>query len=258
MAKNKKPSSLPWVVLFGGSNRDGVISALQESKIKVETIIVPENKNKKLADSIDRLSSLGIPIVSVTRESLAKTLEPFEDHVLLSVGFPYIIPSRILYRHKWRLNIHPTLLPKYKGPTSAAYILINGETRSGSTVHIMEDEVDSGAIVCQSVVEVDPFDTVRSLQRKVYATEPELIIEAVKRLDSGAPLIYQNVSEGTIYKKRVPADSEIDPKKSLVDLFNYIRACDPDEFPAFFYWKGQKVCIRLWRPNKGPDEEDMI
>ena len=70
----------------------------------------------------------------------------------------------------------------------------------------------------------------------------------------------QDETQATVFPgKRVPKDSEIDPTKPLIELVNAIRACDPDEYPAFFYVEGQKVCIRLWRPDRPPEDgEDMI
>ena len=57
---------------------------------------------------------------------------------------------------------------------------------------------------------------------------------------------------------RVPEDSKIDPSRPLTDIINLIRACDPDDFPAFFEYHGQKVGIKLWRLEKPLDESDMI
>jgi methionyl-tRNA formyltransferase len=157
------------------------------------------------------------------------------------------------------LNIHPTLLPKYRGPTTGAYILINNESESGSTIHFLEEEADKGDIVLQSRVVLNPFDTPRSLQRKVYETEPSLIIDALHNLDLGAIPYQQDEGIATSYpKKRKPEDSKIDPTKSLLDLFNEIRACDPLDYPAYFEYLGQKVCIKLWRPEKSEEQNDEI
>ena len=179
--------------------------------------------------------------------------------MLLSIGFPYIIPKEIYNRHPIALNIHPTLLPHYRGPTTGAYIIMNNEKFSGSTIHLMNEKVDSGPIISQFKISLTSFDTIRSMQRKVYDAEPFLLLDAIKRLDQGFKPQPQNEFKATYYsKKRLPKDSQINPEKTLNQLFNEIRACDPDDFPAFFFYEGQKVCIRLWRPEKSKDEDDMI
>ena len=84
--------------------------------------------------------------------------------------------------------------------------------------------------------------------------------EAIQKLKEDSVIrIPQNEADATEYTYvRTPKDSEIDWNKSLKELYNEIRACDPEDFPAFFYVEGQKVYIKLWRQNKLSEEEDMI
>lgn len=249
----------PWVVLFGGVGRQGVIERLVAEGVDVRVVLVPSIQSQRLKESVSRIAKLGLKIIEIKRDELQYVLDSEQDCLLLTVGFPYIIPKFIYSRHKIALNIHPTLLPKYRGPTSGAYILINNETESGSTVHFLEEEPDKGDIVLQSHVDLTPFDTVRSLQRKVYEQEPSLIIEALHNLDLGKPKTIQDEAVSSTYpKKRTPLDSEIDPTKPLLELFNVIRASDSEEFPAFFYHHGVKVYIKLWREAKPADELDLL
>jgi methionyl-tRNA formyltransferase len=80
----------------------------------------------------------------------------------------------------------------------------------------------------------------------------------MKLLYTGKTFAHQVESEATIFPRRIPEDSQIDPTQRLIDLFDSIRSSDPDEYPAFFYINGEKVCIKLWRPNKPLDEHDLI
>lgn len=254
-----KYAEQPWVVLFGGAGREGVIERLFIEGIDVRLVLVPVNQSRRLKDSVARLINLGLQIKEISRDELSHALNDQQECHLLSVGFPYIIPKSIYSRHKVALNIHPTLLPKYRGPTTGAYILINNESESGSTVHFLEEEADKGDVVLQSHVALTPFDTLRSLQRKVYETEPALIIEALRNLDFGKTPYHQDEAISTSYpKKRKPEDSEIDPSKPLVELINEIRSSDPEDFPAFFYYHGQKVCVKLWREAKTTDTLDEL
>lgn len=254
-----KYSTQEWVILFGGAGRQAVVTRLVNEGVPIRVVFVPARKSWKLEESIAILAGLNVSIKDVGRNDLFDVLYPYSDCNLLSIGFPYIIPKVVFSRHSLALNIHPTLLPSYRGPTTGAYILINGEVESGSTVHLLEEEVDKGSVIAQSKVELTPFDTLRSLQRKVYEREPDLMIKALQLLESGHKPIPQDEAAATSYpKNRKPEDSELDPSKPLRDLVNEIRASDPDEFPAFFYYKGQKICVKLWRPEKSTDRYDEL
>lgn len=252
------PSRRDWVVLFGGIGREAAVEALAARVACLRGVFVPAKPSGRFDRSVERFRAAGLPVVPCDRSGVDAALLPHAGSPLLSIGFPYILPAALLARHPLALNVHPTLLPAYRGPTSGAYIIMNGERQSGSTVHLLEAEVDSGDIVAQSRVTLSRFDTVRSMQRKVYATEPELLREALDRLDAGLPNARQDPALASIYpKKRTPEDSRIDPARPLIDLFDAIRACDPEAYPAFFEVDGQKVCVRLWRPERpegdGPD-----
>ena len=253
-----KYSKQNWIILFGGSGREGVIDRLMSEGIAIVAIIVPAKQSIKLKTSVRNIKSMGLNISEVTPNALEHVLINYNGSNILSIGFPYIIPQNILMRHKIAINIHPTLLPKYRGPTTGAYILINNEKESGSTVHHMAKEVDSGDIILQKKVKLSPFDTIKSLQRKVYSIEPDLISEAFCLLDKNIAR-KQDLTKGSIFfKRRKPSDSQINPNKPLIELVNEIRACDAKHFPAFFYYHGEKVNLKLWRDKKPNDADDEI
>jgi methionyl-tRNA formyltransferase len=96
--------------------------------------------------------------------------------------------------------------------------------------------------------------------RKAREFEPDLIVEALRRIQANDfSLTPQDEAAATTFPHlRTPKDSELDPAKPLLDLFNAIRACDPRDYPAFFYVDGEKVCVKLWRPAKPAGEDDLI
>ena len=84
------------------------------------------------------------------------------------------------------------------------------------------------------------------MQRKVYSREPDLVMEAIEKLDSGILPVPQEETQATIYSKvRTPEDSRIDPDEKLGNLINHIRACDPDDFPRFFPSWGKSMRTTL-------------
>ena len=251
--------TLPWVVAFGGADREGAVLELRRGVEEVTAVLVPRRRSAKLEASVRTLREAGLSTIEVSRSELEQALAPYEGLPLLSVGFPYILPATALMRHPIAVNLHPTLLPKYRGPTSAAYILINDEKESGSTAHFMTADVDDGDIIAQRSFALTPFDTVRSVQRKSYALETALVNDLLEALHEGQCGTAQDASLASTYPKpRTPEDSRVDPTLPLVELVNAIRGCDPVNYPAFFEYHGEKMCIRLWRPEKPDEDEDCL
>lgn len=246
-----------WVVLFGGAGREHAVTALQNSGRKVLAVVVPSTKSEKLAGSVQSLKDFGLNVIEVKKAEVGAALSGFPQTAILSIGFPYLLAKHTLEDRPINLNVHPTLLPKYRGPTTGFYIIENSDPVTGSTVHILDEGMDTGPIVAQSNVMLSKFDTVASMQQKVYAHEPALVLEAIAYLERGGAPLQQDESKATTYPlKRTPRDSEIDPNKPLIDLFDAIRAADPDNYPAYFYVDGERVCIRLWRPDREASEPE--
>lgn len=247
----------PVLVLFGGWGREQIILRMHSAGCQVAAVITPYRVSAKLETSIEHVRQSGIRVVACEKANLQSILSEFSHCVLLSVGFPYLLSMEILQKFIVCLNVHPTLLPRYRGPSSGSYILIDNEKESGSTVHVIDEGMDTGPIVLQRKVSLTRFDTIRSLQKKVYSIEPQLVLDALALLrEPGFHPTPQDEANATVYsKKRKPEDSEVDPNKTVLQLFDCIRACDSDEFPAFFYLEGQKVCIRLWRLER-PESDD--
>ena len=152
-------------------------------------------------------------------------------------------------------NVHPTLLPRYRGITSIAHVILKGDKQQGTTVHIVDEGIDTGPVVLQKSFEVTKFDTYQSLQQKTYALEPEMVLEVLQMALAGKIQSLPQVEpeECTTDLDRLPVDSEIDPNLPLIDLYDSIRASDPNRFPAYFMLDGRRIEVRIeiCEPDKG-------
>jgi len=251
-------NEVSWVVLFGGTNREGTIKTLLEHDLNIKKVLVP-NGRRDLKYAVENLvGTKNVEIHEVKKDEILSFVSGTDIKNLLCIGFPYKISSEILNQMELCLNLHPTLLPKYRGPNSGAYVIKNSESIAGSTVHVLTNEIDCGPIVLQSKVKITKFDTTKSMQSKVYQSEPDLLLSSLNLLESGFVPKEQESYSGSEYPLRKPEDSEINPEKSLIELFDDIRSADPVNFPAFFYVENQKVCISLWRPVKTEEDPDGI
>ncbi|MDZ4715808.1 MAG: formyltransferase family protein [Cytophagales bacterium] len=251
-------------IIFLTAN-DRKINILEKLLLEGETInalIFPfkaKNENK-IVKLISFAVKTRIPYYRPKLRDLEKSINEIgSSEFLITAGYPYILPPLILSICKFNINVHPTLLPRYRGPNIEWYIIANGEEQTGVTIHYLNDKADIGDIIEQKAVNLTKFDTVYSLLRKTSNIEPKLLVSAISKLRNGHSGTPQNEKLATTYPKlRTPEDSLLNPSKSLLKLYDFIRACDAEKFPAFFFVDGQKVGIKLFRIDKPVDEQDQI
>lgn len=249
------------IILCGGARENTIKHLFESGGVEISKIYIPDKIKiiERLKKVIAFAEANNIAVEKVSKEQ-CNELDNHNSEVLISLGWNYKVSSGLISKFKYAINVHPTLLPKYRGYRSGAYILINGEKQSGVTVHLLEDGIDNGDIIYQEVFDISVFDTPKSMKEKIDKIEGPALVKALLILQSGeSSFTKQNEQEATYYDKiRTPEDSVVDWECSLKDLYNQIRACDPDDYPAFFWLEGEKVYIRLYRKNKSEKEAQMI
>ncbi len=141
-------------------------------------------------------------------------------------------------------NLHGALLPTYRGQNVLNWVLVNGETRTGMTLHRMDLGVDSGPIVYQKEIEIDIKDTAVSLKEKMDRAVTQILKMFLPDILSGSIHVYQqDENMATYYHKRYPTDGEIDWNKPAKEIYNLIRALVAPWPGAFYYKDGNKYVI---------------
>jgi methionyl-tRNA formyltransferase len=242
------------VFLIGSGLRRAAISASRAAGFEVAALLTPASKRFDDLRELLTREHPGVPVRAVAKAEVGATLEQLDPDATLCIGWPYLFPAELVNTRQI-LNAHPTLLPTYRGPNAWGHIIANGEKEAGCTVHRLDEGMDSGPILHQRTLSLTPFDTYKSLRAQLLVLEPETIVEALDALRVGtATFTDQDESKASEYRdKRGPEDSILDASRPLSDLVNDIRACDPEGFPAFIIHNGQKVCIRMWRPEPPHD-----
>lgn len=249
------------IFLAGAADKSKLLNALIDASANVVALVVPESKKyenaytKMVSSAIEKK----IPVIYTPPKEIYEFTKNINFDILISSGYPFVIPEEVFSRAKYAINFHPTLLPKYRG-RYLHYILINNDPETGVTAHFIDSSLDTGPIIGQIKYPVSSFDTIKSLSRKNIDAEVKLVLEVLHKITQGTIAAQaQDESQASSYfEKRVPEDSEIDPSKPLQDLFYEIRCCDPELYPAYFHVDGQKVYIKLFRKEKPEDELDMI
>ncbi|MGJ8648957.1 MAG: formyltransferase family protein [Opitutaceae bacterium] len=143
------------------------------------------------------------------------------------------------------LVIHASDLPQGRGWSPHIWKIVQGLGHFTVTLLEAEDKVDSGDIWHQVEVSVPQDALWDEINAQLFEAECLLMDFAAENFETVIPRPQDSNVEPTYYPKRTPADSEIDPNKSIADQFDLIRVCDPVRFPAYFKHRGATYSIRL-------------
>lgn len=147
------------------------------------------------------------------------------------------------YRHV--LVLHASDLPKGRGWSPHIWEIIQGGEKITLTLLEAEDKVDTGRIWLKRVIDVENTALWDDVNKLLFDSEVQLINEALARYDEIRPY-EQPIDESTTYhRKRTPNDSKLEPEFSISEQFDLIRMCDPDRYPAWFEFRGQKYKLLL-------------
>lgn len=165
--------------------------------------------------------------------------------ILASYGA--IIPQSIIELFPLGIfNIHPSLLPKYKGTSPVQYTILNGETQSGVTVIKLDDKVDHGPILAQEAVPLEGVETLQSLTERLFKLGAELIEEVIQKIENGhAPEEKEQNHKNEIFTqkiKKIDGLIDIDTLPNSVELDRKIR--------ALFPWPGVYLTVSILGKQK--------
>ncbi len=151
------------------------------------------------------------------------------------------------------LNLHGSLLPRYRGRCPVNWVLINGERETGVTLHYMEEKPDKGDIVGQERVAITPEDTALTLFARMTVAAGVLMRETYPLLRAGeAPRLPQDQSQASYFGGRRPEDGLISWDKDATSVYNLVRAVTHPYPGAFTHLWGKKLFIWAGKPLGDP------
>ncbi len=174
-----------------GSNLQALLDTAASPDYPAEIALVISNNEE--AFGLDRAEKADVPAVIIPHQNFPSreafddmidhTLRAHEIELVCLAGFMRILSAEFVKKWEGRmLNIHPSLLPAYKGTDTHRRALEAGEKQHGCTVHWVTPELDSGAIIAQASLDILPNDTPESLKQRVHALEHTLYPEALKKV----------------------------------------------------------------------------
>ena len=171
-----------------------------------------------------------IPVVQSAKISeYTQEIEKLRPDLIIIAAYGQIIPKVILEIPKYGcLNVHPSLLPKYRGPSPIQSAILSGEEKTGVTIIRISEKLDAGSILSQQEIELDQKETFESLHDKLAEVGTRLLIETIPRLLAGKlPPLPQDETKATYAKILKKEDGKIDWKKSPKEIERQVRALNP-------------------------------
>ncbi len=178
----------------------------------------------------------------IRRAEAVEILKQYPADIFVVAAFGQILSSEILHMPKYGcVNIHASLLPKYRGAAPIQWAVINGEEKSGVTIMQMDEGIDTGDILLQQEVELDPDETGGSLFDRLAKTGAELIVRALTEIKAGTLTpVKQEETKATHVGMLKKEDGRIDWNKPAVEIERLIRGLDP--WPSAYSMLDGKRC----------------
>ncbi len=196
-------SRLPLGVLISGSgtNLQSIIDSINRGSLKAKINIVISNK--KDAHGLIRAEKEGIPTAYIPHspypsreaheEEILKELKRYGVEVVILAGYMRLVTGHFVSKYPWRiLNIHPALLPSFKGTDAQKRAHEYGVKISGATVHFVDEEMDHGPIIIQGAIPLSSFEDVQQVSERILRIEHRIYPQAIQWLAQGRLKIEKN------------------------------------------------------------------
>lgn len=180
----------------------------------------------------------------------------FAPDMVVLVAFGQILPKEIIERPPLGcINLHPSLLPKYRGAAPMNWALIRGETVTGLSIIEMAEKVDAGDILLQKETAIEPGENFGSLHDRLAREGARLLLEAVRGILEGRIVgTPQDDSQATFAPRFKKEDARIDWKRDVLDIVNLIRGLSPVP-AAFTVLEGRQLKVFSAEAEEGPVSE---
>ncbi len=228
------------------------LETLHRSKHDIVAVVTapdkPRGRGRKIMPTAVKKAALemGLPVLQPSNLKSQKFVDELKD---LNPDLNVVVAFRILPEVVFKLpkygsvNLHGSLLPKYRGAAPINWAIINGEKTTGVTTFLLDKKVDTGAILLQKSVDISAVDDAGTIHDKLMDIGAELLLKTVDGIDDGSlKPATQNDIEASPAPKLTPETGKINWSENSEKLFNLIRGLSP--YPgAYGYLKSKKIII---------------
>ena len=221
-----------------------VLDHLMESKHSIKCVYTDSNSNEIIDTAND--NHLPIFIGNPRNERALRFIDAHTIDIILSINYLFLIERSLFSKAELAVNIHGSLLPKYRGRTPHVWAIINNESKTGVTAHLIDDGCDTGDIIKQKEVVINNNDRGADILEKFNKLYIPLVDEILIDFERGSITpIPQNNKNATFFGKRTPDDGRINWGWQKERIRNWVRAQAYPYPGAFTYYEGldEKVII---------------
>ena len=217
------------------------LQALLDGGVDVQLVIThTDDPNERIwfTSVAEVATKAGIPVItpeSASEPDVQARIAAIAPDYIFSFYYRQMIPMSVLNLAQIApLNMHGSLLPKYRGRVPINWAVLHGETETGATLHVMAEKPDAGDIVAQKAVTIGPDETAGEVFAKVTTAAAQTLAAVLPRLLKGdVPRSPNNLAEGSYFGGRKPEDGRIHWEQTAAQVYNLIRAVAPP-YPGAF------------------------
>jgi len=215
----------------------------------------PKGRDLKLQPSAVKVLALklNLPVlqpIKARAEDFVATLRELKPDLIVVVAYGQILPQAILdVPQLGCLNVHTSLLPKYRGAAPIQWAILNGESETGVTIMKMDAGLDTGDILTQSAIPIQPHDNSQTLHDRLAILGAELLTQTIPNFAAGSILPRKQPQEGSSYARKISKeDGKLNWNEPARKLWNQIRAFTP--WPGAFTFQTidkSKRLLKIWQ-----------
>lgn len=210
----------------------------------------PQGRGRRVAPPpIKELArSLGLAVFQpdqVRDSQFIQELRVLKPEAIVVVSYGRILPQAILDMPRYGgINLHPSLLPKYRGAAPIPWPILHGEEETGVTTFLMDEGMDTGPLLRQRPIAIRRFDTAGTLSERLSEEGAVLLLETIGGLEKGSILPVPQPEKGVSYTSKLrKSDGEIDWTRPALQIHNQVRGLNP--WPgAYTFYQGE--LLKVW------------
>ncbi|RMC24542.1 MULTISPECIES: methionyl-tRNA formyltransferase [unclassified Lactobacillus] len=254
-------------VIFMGTPNFAVpiLKGLVESNYEIKAVVTQPDKKvgrkQKITKTPVKIAAekLNLPIVQPVKLSVSsELLELIDLHadLIVTAAYGQFLPTKFLKSVKIAaVNVHGSLLPKYRGGAPIQYSLINGEAETGITIMEMVKQMDAGDIYAQKAINIEPDDTTGSLFDKLAIIGRDLLLETLPKIIADPQAKVAQDQSKVVFSPNISKTQEqIRLKMTAKEANNLIRALNPAP-GAYLLVKGKR--IKVWRAKVSSEKTTL-
>lgn len=241
-------------IVYMGSPEFAVpgLERLYESKHQILAVVSNPDKRRSRGgekvptDLKKRALELNIPVIdaeNVHSDRFLNQIKHLQPDLLVVVAFRILPPQILEVPAMGAINLHASLLPKYRGAAPIHWAIIRGEKETGCTIFFLNEKIDGGQMIAQKRIPIDEMETTGDLYERLKKMGSVLLKESVDQIAEESYTLYkQDEEEVTSAPKLFKENTQIDFRKSAIEVHNFIRGLNP--FPvAWCHYSGLKMNI---------------